>query len=295
MLFQRICGQFAALVSAACIVVALTSAHAQVVATHPTARLQQNDLAADLTRVPEPQRKTALANPEAVKANATNLLLRRVLAQDAVNKGLDKDPVVQAMIQIARDRVLSELMLQRIDQASLPRQQDIEAYAQTAYKANPKRFEQPEQIRARHILIKTGPPEARQTAQLILDQLKAGASFEALAATKSEDPGSAKQGGDLGFFTKGRMVPAFEAAAFALQQPGELSGLVESPFGFHIVRLEARRPAGPAPYEEVKDALLREAEGTLAAAGRVRERDRILQDLKVDDAALDAFIKANTR
>ncbi len=294
MLFQRVCGRFAALVSVACTVVSL-SAHAQVVATHPAAKLQLTDLAADLTRVPEAQRKTALANNEAVKANVTNLLLRRVLAQDAVKQGLDKDPVVQAMMDVARDRVLSELMLQRIDQANLPKQQDIEAYAQTAYKANPKRFEQPEQIRARHILIKTGPPEARQTAQAILDQLKAGASFDELAKAKSEDPGSAKQGGDLGFFAKGRMVPTFEQAAFALQKPGELSGLIESPFGFHIIKLEERKPAGPAPYEEVKETLLREAQGTLATAGRVQERDRILKDLKVDDAVLEAFIKANAR
>lgn len=270
-------------------------AHAQVVATHPAAQLQTVDLQADLQRVPEAQRKGALGNPEAVKANAVNLLLRRVLAHDAVQQGLDKDPTVQAMLQVARDRVLSELMLQRIDQANLPKQEDIEAYAQTAYKANPKRFEQPEQIRARHILIKTGPPEARQTAQSILDQLKAGASFEALAQAKSEDPGSAKQGGDLGFFAKGRMVPSFEEAAFALKQPGELSGLIESPFGFHIIKLEERRPAGPAPYEEVKDTMLREAQGTLATEGRIKERDRILKDLKVDEAALDAFVKASTR
>lgn len=295
MSFQRVCGRLAALLSVASTVVVLSSAHAQVVATHPAANLQQTDLAADLTRVPEAQRKNALANTEAVKANATNLLLRRVLAQEAVTQGVDKDPVVQSMMQIARDRVLSELMLQRIDQANLPSQQDIEAYAQTAYKANPQRFEQPEQIRARHILIKTGPPEARQNAQAVLDQIKAGASFEELAAAKSDDPGSAKQGGDLGFFAKGRMVPSFEEAAFALKKPGELSGLVESPFGFHIIRLEERRPAGPAPYEEVKDSLLREAQGTLATTGRLRERDRILKDLKVDDAALEAFVKAQTR
>lgn len=294
MLFQRVCGRLAVLVSVACTVVSL-SAHAQVVATHPAAQLQLTDLAADLTRVPEASRKNALANTEAVKANVTNLLLRRVLAQDAVNQGIDKDPVVQSMIQVARDRVLSELMLQRIDQANLPQQQDIEAYAQTAYKANPKRFEQPEQIRARHILIKTGPPEARQTAQTILDQLKAGANFEELAKAKSEDPGSAQQGGDLAFFAKGRMVPSFEQAAFALQKPGELSGLVESPFGFHIIRLEERKPAGPAPFEEVKETLLREAQGTLATTARIKERDRILKDLKVDEAVLDAFIKANIR
>lgn len=293
---QGVCGRFVALLTVASAALLWAApAHAQVVATHPSAQLNMADLEADITRIPEAQRKSALSNAEAVKANATNLLMRRVLAQDAVKQGLDKDPVVQAMLQVARDRVLSELLMLRIDQANLPSQQDIEAYAQTAYKANPQRFDQPEQIRARHILIRVGPPEARQIAQGILDQLKGGASFEELAKAKSQDPGSAKQGGDLGYFAKGRMVPSFEQAAFALQKPGELSPLIESPFGFHIIKLEDRKPAGPAPYEDVKDTLLREAQGTLAAAGRVRERDRILKDLKLDEAALDAFVKSQTR
>lgn len=271
------------------------AAMAQIVATHPSGVLHMVDLVADLTRIPEAQQRAALSNESAVRANTTNLLLRRVLAQEAIRKGLDKGELVEATLRLARERVLSELVLQSIDQANLPNQQDIEAYAQTAYKANPKRFEQPEQIRVRHILIRTGPPEARQIAQDILEKLRSGAAFEDLAINKSEDPGSAKLGGDLGYFAKGRMVPSFEEAAFALQKPGDLSGLVETPFGFHIIKLEGRRPAGPAPYDQVKDTLLREAQGTLAAAGRVRERDRILKDLKVDDAALEAFIRANSR
>lgn len=293
---QGVCGRFATLLTLAWAAVCFaTPAHAQVVATHPSAQLTMADLEADITRIPEAQRKSALSNAEAVKANATNLLMRRVLAHEAVKQGMDKDPVVQAMLKIAHDRVLSELLMLRVDQANLPSQKDIEAYAQTAYKANPQRFDQPEQIRARHILIRIGPANARQTAEEILNQIKGGASFEELAKAKSQDPGSAKQGGDLGYFPKGRMVPSFEQAAFALQKPGELSPLIESPFGFHIIKLEDRKPAGPAPYEDVKETLLREAQGTLAAAGRVRERDRIVKDVKLDEAALDAFVKSQTR
>lgn len=293
---QGVCGRFVALLTVASAALLWAApAHAQVVATHPSAQLNMADLEADITRIPEAQRKSALSNAEAVKANATNLLMRRVLAHEAVKQGMDKDPVVQAMLKIAHDRVLSELLMLRVDQANLPSQKDIEAYAETAYKANPQRFDQPEQIRARHILIRIGPANARQTAEEILNQIKGGASFEELAKAKSQDPGSAKQGGDLGYFAKGRMVPSFEQAAFALQKPGELSPLIESPFGFHIIKLEDRKPAGPAPYEDVKETLLREAQGTLAAAGRVRERDRIVKDVKLDEAALDAFVKSQTR
>jgi len=263
---------------------------AQTVATHPAAQLQLPDLQADLLRVPDANRAAFLGNRDAIKSNASNLLLRRVLAAEAQRDGLDKDPVVQAAIALARDRVLSDARLARIDQANQPSLQDLEAFARTAYTAEAKRFEAPEQVRVRHILIKTETPEAKAKAQELLEKLKAGADFETLAKAESQDPGSATKGGDLGFFVRGRMVPGFEDEA-----PGELSGLVESPFGWHILRFEGRKPAGPRPFEEVKDQLLREAQGKILNNGRGEMRDRILKDLKVDDAAIDVFMAANPR
>lgn len=272
-----------------------TAVGAQTVATHPDAQLQLPDLQADLLRVPDANRAAFLGNRDAIKSNASNLLLRRVLAAEAQRDGLDKDPVVQAAIALARDRVLSDARLARIDQANQPSLQDLEAFARTSYTAEAKRFEAPEQVRVRHILIKTETPDAKAKAEQLLDKLKAGGDFEALAKAESQDPGSAANGGDLGYFVKGRMVPGFEDAAFALKTPGELSGLVESPFGWHILRFEDRKAAGPRPFEEVKDQLLREAQGKILNNGRGEMRDRILKDLKVDDAAIDAFMAANPR
>jgi peptidyl-prolyl cis-trans isomerase C len=125
------------------------------------------------------------------------------------------------------------------------------------YKQNLDRFKQGESVRARHILIgvpQTAPADARskarQTAQSVIGQLKRGAAFEEVARKMSSDTGSAQNGGDLGFFPKGQMTPAFEQAAFALKV-GQTSGIVETPFGFHIIRVIERRDPRTAPFEEV--------------------------------------------
>ncbi len=144
------------------------------------------------------------------------------------------------------------------------------------------KFTEPEQVRARHILVKTaadaGPDAkaaARKKAEELLAKVKAGADFAALAKERSEDAGSAANGGDLGLFTRGRMTPAFEEAAFALQGGG-LSDVVETPFGFHVIKVEEHRPGGAKPLEtvhdEIADTLKRER--SLALARKQAEEDR---------------------
>ena len=144
------------------------------------------------------------------------------------------------------------------------------------------KFTEPEQVRARHILVKTAADAgadakaaARKKAEELLAKVKAGADFAALAKERSEDAGSAANGGDLGLFTRGRMTPAFEEAAFALQGGG-LSDVVETPFGFHVIKVEEHRPGGAKPLEtvhdEIADTLKRER--SLALARKQAEEDR---------------------
>src|SRR5436190_10044200 len=144
------------------------------------------------------------------------------------------------------------------------------------------KFTEPEQVRARHILVKTaadaGPDAkaaARKKAEELLAKVKAGADFAALAKERSEDAGSAANGGDLGLFTRGRMTPAFEEAAFALQGGG-LSDVVETPFGFHVIKVEEHRPGGVKPLETVHDEIVDtlKRERSLALARKQAEEDR---------------------
>jgi len=125
------------------------------------------------------------------------------------------------------------------------------------YDQNLAQFKQGDTVHAAHILIglpQGATPEqkaqAKTKAATVLKTVKAGGDFATLARANSSDPGSAPNGGDLGFFPKGQMTPAFEEAAFKLK-PGTVSPLVETPFGFHIIKVIERRPPRTAPFDEV--------------------------------------------
>jgi len=136
---------------------------------------------------------------------------------------------------------------------------DLQAY----YNQHRDQYRVAEQAKVSHILIKTplpgpdgkvdekGVAEAQKRAEDLLKQLKAGAKFEDLAKKYSEDPGSAKEGGSLGWIGKGRTVPEFEKAAFSLPK-GQISGLVKSSYGFHIIRVDDRQDAHMKTLDEVK-------------------------------------------
>ncbi len=137
-----------------------------------------------------------------------------------------------------------------------------DAQVQAYYNAHLADYQVKDQVKARHILIAV--PEgsdaktdaaAKAKAQGILDQLHHGGDFAALAKANSDDPGSKDNGGELGFFQRGKMVPAFEQAAFALQ-PGQISGLVKTSFGYHIIQVEEKQTAHTKPLAEVQSTIL---------------------------------------
>jgi peptidyl-prolyl cis-trans isomerase D len=138
------------------------------------------------------------------------------------------------------------------------------------YEAQKINYATPEERQASHILIQAdekAPQEqldaAREKAEAILARIRNGEDFAELARAESDDPGSAKQGGDLGFFGRGAMVPAFEEAAFALEA-GQVSDVVQSPFGFHIIKLTAIRGGEVEPFAKVKDKIRKDIQNEKA-------------------------------
>jgi peptidyl-prolyl cis-trans isomerase C len=130
---------------------------------------------------------------------------------------------------------------------------DVNAF----YQQNLERFKQGDTVHASHILIGVPPDatpaqkaDAKAKAQAALKQVRGGADFSIVAKAQSQDPGSAQNGGDLGFFPKGQMNPQFEDAAFKLKA-GAVSPVVETPFGFHIIKVHERRGPRTAPFTEV--------------------------------------------
>jgi peptidyl-prolyl cis-trans isomerase D len=135
-----------------------------------------------------------------------------------------------------------------------PTAQDIER----AYNANIEQYSNPEQVSVAHILLKTeGKEEAdvRKRAEGVLAEVKAGGEFGALARKYSEDEGSKAKGGVYDYFGRGAMVKPFEDVAFTLQ-PGQISDLVKTDYGFHIIKFLGKRPAGVKPLAEVREQLV---------------------------------------
>ena len=213
--------------------------------------------------------------------NALDRLVNlKLLAQEVKTRGLPGDEqMVAGQMQSIRERFPSEeefkkalaaqdttaekLKAEMLTQTGINKMMEAESAAvvpvndadvKDFYDKNPDKFKKPEQVRASHILFKTDADEAakkkaRATAESVLKQAKSGKDFAALAKQHSSD-GSASQGGDLGFFAKEQMVPEFSNAAFALQ-PGQISDLVESQFGYHIIKVTERKAPETVPLDEV--------------------------------------------
>jgi peptidyl-prolyl cis-trans isomerase D len=165
---------------------------------------------------------------------------------------------------------------------------------QNFYNQNLQQYQTPEQVRASHILLKTeGKDEAtvQKQAEDVLKQVKAGANFAQLATKYSEDEGSKKTGGDLDYFGRGKMVPEFENAAFGME-PGQVSDLVKSQYGFHIIKVVDKKPATTRSFEEVRAQIsdqlaFQKAQQTVTALAKTL-------DEKIDDASdLERVAKEN--
>lgn len=145
-----------------------------------------------------------------------------------------------------------------------------DAQLQQQYQDNLDSYRTPERVKVRHILIKTEGkpkdevPKLKAKAEDILKQLQHGGDFAELAKKNSEDPGSAEKGGELGWIVRGQTVANFEKAAFSLK-PGELSGVIETEYGFHIIQIEDKQAAHTQTFDEVKPQLLLDAKKQVAA------------------------------
>ena len=256
------------------------------------ATVTATDIQGDALRIPADARKRTLANPEAVQQLSSNLAVRRAMAVEAEAAGLAADPAVQSAIRIARDRVLSDLLIARIDAGNKPSREVVEAIALTNYNANPKRFDMPAELGASHILIKSDTPNAKAKATAILAELKAGADFATLAKKHSQD-NTGQSGGSLGYFVPGQMVAPFDAAVQKMQKPGELSDVVETQFGYHIIKFDGRRTAGIRPFDAVKEVLIREAEAKIITDKRLARVQLIQEKLKFNKAEIEKFAESN--
>lgn len=281
---------------AAVLLSGLMLAHGPAQADAPLATLNNHkitaeELSADLSRLPPESRRAAASDPAVVQQAVSNLLLRKAMAADAEKLGLDKQPEFERQMRLVRERVLSDAWLAKVDADNTLSDAEADRLTDLKYKAEAfSRFKQPGQIKVRHIL-QPKTPEGRAKAEELLKELKAGADFAELAKQHSTDPGSGSRGGDLGLVGRGRMVPAFDAAAFALDKPGELSDIIETGFGYHIIRLDEKQPDTIAPFAEVREGLKREVIAKARNDARNAAAAAMFQAVQLSEPAIAEFIE----
>ena len=180
-------------------------------------------------------------------------------SQEAFTQTLEQR---QMTLQGLRDDAREGMRIDRMLEAEMAGKVTVTpAQLDDFYKKNPDQFKAAERVRASHVLIRfpenadaAAKAQAKARAEEILKALKAGNDFVDIAKTNSQDPGSAANGGDLGFFERGQMVGPFDQAAFTLP-PGQISDLVETTFGYHVIRVAEKQAGRTIPLDEVRPKL----------------------------------------
>ena len=228
-----------------------------------------SDLEQQFAQLPAEQRRAAALSA---------VIEIRLLAAEAESKGLAEGDEFARRMDMLRQRALHSAYIEQ-EVAALVTDEAVRA----RYDEEIAKIPASEEVRARHILVET-----EEEATAIIKQLDEGGDFEAIAKEKSTD-GAAAQGGDLGYFGAGQMVPEFEQAAFAMEVGAHSAEPVKSQFGFHVIKLEDKRAKQPPAYEQVSDqlrsVLLRDA------YMKVVNDLRAAADVEIEDEALKAMLE----
>jgi len=262
----------AALAAAAVLLAGAALAQDRVVAkvngksiTEADMKLAEAEIGSDLGSLPEATRRRVLVE---------FLIENQLFADAAEGQQLGAGAAFEERMQYWRRRALRDAFFDRSVRASVK-----DADAKAFYDREVGASKAEEEVRARHILV-----DNKDKAREIFEKLAHGADFAQLAKEHSKDPGSKDQGGELGFFARGQMVPQFEEAAFKLRK-GEVSEPFQTQFGWHVVRVDERRQRAAPPFEAVKDRVV--------AAMIHRKAQQIASDLrgKAQIEYIDADIK----
>ena len=194
--------------------------------------------------------KMRLLNEKGLRDFLDNYVIpREVLYQEGKQKGLDKNKEIVAKVEGFKRAMVIEALLEEVLKG---KGEVSESEIQKYYKENEDRFTEPREIKIRHIVVNSEP-----VLKEVLTKLARGESFEKLASTYNVDK-SREDGGDLGYIRRGQLAPSFaqfEEAAFSLRKKGEISEVVKTPFGYHLIQLAERRGTALRPFDQVKEKI----------------------------------------
>ncbi len=252
-----------------------------IVASWNGGALSTADLDSQLERLP-PRMRAQIATPERKRQFVEQQALNEILLAEGKKRGYETDPAIQEQVEALQKRLVIQKVMKEIQEAPTVSEEEVRAH----YEQN-KDLYSTTQVRASHILVST---EAK--AREILEEVRKDPErFAELAKQHSTDPATKDRGGDLGFFGQGRMVPAFESAAFALKQVGDISDVVQTPFGYHIIKLTGRREGKIRPFEEVKDRIRVQLLSQRRRGHMDEELEKLKRaaNLRIDEEALSAW------
>ena len=217
-----------------------------------------------------PQQAMQFQSEEGRKQLIQELISQELFYLDAIKNELDKDEVYMQEAKRMQDNILKQFAIHNLLKNATVTEGDLLNY----YNEHKDMFKEPASVKASHILI---DDEAK--AEEIVKEINDGLSFEEAASKYSNCPSNA-QGGDLGFFTKGRMVPEFEAAAFDMNV-GEVSAPVKTQFGYHIIKVVDKKEEAIQPFDEVKDQLSHQLMGMKQQEAYLNKVDELKKEYEV--------------
>ncbi len=252
-----------------------------VVASRGSATVTMLDVDAALFGLPTSQRANFMNSPQRIEELIDRLLINQQLANEARIAKLDQDPQYQRALLQQGDRILTEQLAMKL-RSDLPIG-DVEQLAEERYNVNPDAYTIPERADVRHILIETkgrSDSEARAIAESVREKALAGTDFIELVKENSDDGSKRSNDGEIPDGEAEGLVPEFVAAVKLLKKNGEISPLVKTPFGYHIIKLEKRYPAQPQTYEQVKKRVVIELANRMRDE-RVKEHIDQLKSMEI--------------
>lgn len=252
--------------------------------------LREADLDRLLSNQSPEARKALQESPEQRSNFIRQLLLTKSTASQARKEGFDKKPEVRELLGNLLDLYLAQEYVNKVVIASnIVTDDDVKKY----YAEHEKEFQIPAAVKVRHIFISSPKDsavelkeKAKSKAEALLLKVKKGDDFAAIAREQSEDPDSAPKGGDLGFITEGKTNSLeFEKSVFALKA-GETGPLVETPFGYHVIRADERKEARTATLDEAKEYIT----GMLQEELKKKKTSDFLEKL-TRDTGLEVIVK----
>jgi len=271
-----------------CIVACAKKDGGKILATIDNEVITLEEFNRELDKIPT-NMKMLVASESGKKNYLDRLIVKKLLLKEASKEKIEKQKDFEERLSDLREQLIIESLLKKkIAAESTQTNEDLKQY----YEKNKERFKREREINTRHILLKT-----EEEAKQVLNRLANGENFVELAREYSIDPNAKSTGGEIGFHPKGSLLPEYEAEAFKLNKIGQVSGIVKTQFGYHIIRLEGVRPPSYVPFDEVKDFIRQQISQEkqkeiiekyiedLKKSAKITINDALLKDEKKDEKA----------